>query len=1245
VLIMPHTGDGERIHTTRNTARFFTENRHVAWTVLVAVVLWGVYGYATMPKRKDPDIPVRVAVALTPWPGVAAAKVEQLVTRVVERTIAMSPRVRQPGAYDYGIRSLTLDGLSIVWVQLDEQVRFTKQEFDNINLKLKGITDLPDGAGPVQFNGDFGDTAALMLTVASPKEGDVAISLRARAIAQTIQQVRARALPSQQGTRASLVVAFPLSISSSIPHRIRDLLGRFMTDQGFARDLQPLQGAGFVGLDFLTEADDARILTFVERFRREQLHADELHPDVWRPLVIRDPQEVSAKLAAAAGAKYSYRELDDFTDFIQRSLQSVPQVAKVDRAGVLPQQVLLEYSQEQLASYGIQPVQLGQFLEARNSTLPGGVLEVGGQNLRIDPSSEFRQIEEIGDVLIPTAGASPLYLRDLVTIERGYQNPPRYLNFYSARDASGTWYRARAVTLAVQMRAGQQIHQFGEAVDAMLKTIQHSLPEDLILARTSDQPRQVEENVDLFMDALYEAIILVVLVSWVGFWEWRSALLMALSIPLTLAMTFGMMQVLGIDIQQVSIAALIIALGLLVDDPVVAGDAIKRDLALGHPPLIAAWLGPTKLAKAILFATVTNIAAYLPFLLLSGDTGNFLHSLPIVMTCSLIASRLVSMTFIPLLGYYLLRPTTTPEQPLAERRTRGFTGSYYRFGAWAIRHRWGVFAVSIAFLGLGAVFMGRLKTQFFPDDLQYLSYVDVWLPPDATFAATNRATMHAEEIIRRVAKEYEQAHAAQADTPRPILKSVTSFIGGGSPRFWMSVSPELQQVNYAQLVLEVTDKHDTQKLVGLLQQALSAAVPGARIDVKQLQTNPVEAPIEVRLAARTDVGAGDSESQTRMLRTLADQLQTILRAAPHAARVRDDWGAERFVVRVQIDADRASLAGIANPDVAASSTVALSGMSLTTLREGDKQIPVVGRLRLEERAQLSDLQNLYVYASQNSNKAPLLSISSLTHQMETARIRRRDHFRTISVRAFPVAGALPSEVLNAVEPQLLAFATTLPPGYTMTIGGERAKQESGFKELTMVLAMSAALIFLALVSQFNNAIKPFLVFAAVPYGAVGALAALYVMGTPFGFMAFLGIVSLVGVIISHVIVLFDFIEEAHERGEPLIASLLDAGIARLRPVMITVGATVLALFPLALHGGPLWQPLCYAQIGGLSVATFIELLLVPVLYAIFVLDLKIVKWETHGEPKETLSQIAEPATTPEMHGPMRSSSSITPAAP
>src|SRR5262249_3606106 len=267
-------------------------------------------------------------------------------------------------------------------------------------------------------------------------------------------------------------------------------------------------------------------------------------------------------------------------------------------------------------------------------------------------------------------------------------------------------------------------------------------------------------------------------------------------------------------------------------------------------------------------------------------------------------------------------------------------------------------------------------------------------------------------------------------------------------------------------------------------------------------------------------------------------------------------------------------------------------------------------------------QNLYVYSSQGAQKIPLLQVSSLRNSLEFQRIRRQEHFRTISVECTPVDGALASEVLNAAMPKLAAFRASLPPGYTMVIGGEKAKQVDGFRNLAVVMAISVAAIFLALVLQFNNAVKPLLVFAAVPYGTMGALFALFVMRTPFGFMAFLGVASLVGVIVSHVIVLFDFIEEMHEKGEPLERALVDAGIMRLRPVMITVGATVLALFPLALHGGPLWKPLCYSQIGGLGVATFITLLLVPVLYAIFVLDLKWVKWQSAPASGEDATESA-----------------------
>jgi len=1213
---LAHKSDAEIIEKTHNTARFFVEHRQVAIVALLGTFVWGWYGYHHMPKRKDPDIPVRVAVATCQWPGVSAEQVEQLVTRPIEQTIAQNNYIHPGTASDYGIKSTTLPGFAIVTVQLAETVKDPKTQFSDINLKLNILNGyLPQGAGPIQFQSDFGDTAALMLTVASPPADSLEITLRARGVQRAIESTRAtRPLPLSV-PQLSIVYCFPPTVSADAVRRGFNLAARLLEGEGVLRGVRFFERQGFVALDAGSDYDDAQLVTAAQRIVHERLRESEIHPDAWQAAIIRDPEDTLAKLSAVAGDKYSYRELDDFTDIISRTLVGAPQASKVQRSGVLPQQIDLDYSQERLASYGLQLTNLENALNSRNIALPGGVIEAGQKNLIIDPSGEFESAQAIGSVVVGTsAEGSPVYLRDLVDISRGYQSPAQFLNFYTWRDAAGKWHRSRAVTLAFFMRSGEQIQAFGQEVDRRLEQVRKVLPSDLIMARTSDQPRQVKENLDLFMDALYEAIALVIVVSLVGFWEWRSALLMALAIPITLAMNFGVIYMLGIDLQQVSVATLIIALGLLVDDPVVAGDAIKRGMAEdGHPPLIAAWLGPTKLAKAIMYATVTNIIAYLPFLLLTGNTGEFLYSLPIVMASALICSRLVSMTFIPLLGYYLLRPSQKHEPTLEERRERGFTGFYYKLAGRAIEHRWKVFAGSLLFLALGVYLNTQLKPSFFPNDVQYWSYLDIWLPNDATFATTNAAARQSEEVIRRVAEQYGREHPDKDGNPRQILKSVTTFVGGGGPRFWFSVSPQLQQLNYAQVIIELTDKEDTPPLVDRLQVALSASVPGAYIDAQQLQTNPVDVPIQILLSGQADVTSTEEEKDIHTLRSLARQVESILRASPLTTRVRNDWQEESSGVRLQIDPDRANLAGVTNLDVANSSTAAMSGATMTALREGDKQIPVVARLRMEERAQLSDVQNLYVYASQGSQKVPLVEISSVKNTMESQRILRQEHFRTISVKAFPLPGALTSEALTPAMPALLTFQKSLPPGYKMQIGGELANQTDGFTNLAVVLAISAFGIYLALLLQFNNAIKPFLVFAATPYGAVGALLALFVMGTAFGFMAFLGIASLIGVIISHVIVLFDFIEEMHEKGEPLEQALRDAGIERLRPVMITVGATVLALFPLALHGGPLWKPLCYAQIGGLTVATFVTLLMIPVLYAIFVLDLKLVKWESKTE--------------------------------
>jgi multidrug efflux pump len=1206
---MAHRTDSDYIEKEHNTARFFVENRQISWILLLATVAMGIYGYMQMPKRKDPNIPVRVASVLTQWPGATAQQVEQLVTRPIESTIAENSHIRAPIGADFGLKSLSMPGLSIIQVQLADNITDSKKEFSDMNLKLNSLS-LPQGAGPIKFNSDFGDTAALMLTVASPQEDLSTIHVRAHGVENAIRKIRSARKGKPAGMPVSIVVCFPESVPVDSVSRAVRLFVQYAEELELLSKTELVDGPGFVVADGFTNKDDATLYAAGQTFIQTRLHESEIHPDAWPPILVHDPSQLGPTLAANPGNKYTYHELDNFTDLLSRALRGASEVSRVDTSGVLPEQIYLDYSQERLASYGLQPANLKSILNARNITLPGGTLEVGSKNIIVDPSGEFVTPEDIGNVIVGTSSfGAAVYLRDLVEIRSGYQSPARYLNFYTGQDAQGKWQRTRAVTVAVQMRQGEQIDKFAKNVHAKLEETKGLLPADLIIAATSDQPRQVKENVDLFMDALYEAIALVVIVSLIGFWEWRSALLMALSIPITLAMTFGFTHLLGIDLQQVSIATLIIALGLLVDDPVVAGDSIKRMLAEHHAPVIASWLGPTRLAHAILFATITNIVAYIPFLLLTGTTGEFLFSLPVVMTCALVASRLVSMTFIPFLGYYLLRPTQKKEQSMEDRRSQGFTGFYYRVGKFAIEHRWLVFAGSLAFLGLGGLVGRQLKTQFFPDDVQYLSFMDVWLPNDVPLFVTDRTAKQVENVIRATAEKYGQEHPGKDGKPQPVLKSITTFEGGGGPRFWFSVTPQLQQLNYAQVIVELYEKEDTPKLVGLLQSAISQTVAGARVDVRQLQTNPVDYPVELRVTGLADVNPLEEDKDIANLRAIATKAAAILRTVPKASRVRDDWGQDGFEVTLKVDSDRANLAGVTNQDVAQSSSTALNGAGVTTLRRGDQQIPVVSRLRMEERANLSDIQNLYVYSSSSNNKVPLLSVSSIENILQGLRIRHLEHFRTISVQGFPVAGALPSEVFSTAAPQLAELRKSLPAGYSINVSGEQAKQEQGFRNLTVVMAVSIGLIFLALAFQFKHSVKPILVLAAAPYGVVGALIALYLMGSSFGFMAFLGIASLIGVIVSHVIVLFDFIEEMHEKGEPLELALLDAGIVRLRPVMITVGATILALFPLAMHGGPLWQPLCYAQIGGLGVATFITLLLVPVLYSIFVLDLKVVKWE------------------------------------
>jgi multidrug efflux pump subunit AcrB len=1193
-----------------NISQFFVSKRPIAWTAMIAVLAWGAYAYVKMPQRQDPIIPVVTGVVLTPYPGAEAEKVEQEVTRKIERKVAENPAVEH-------VKSISRPGISIVYVELFDTERNAELVWQDIRGKLGEIPDLPQAAGrPTQsfLNKDFGDSVAVMLTISSPPVTDLEIDLRARSIREAIGAHR-RLLPAVDSTdRWTGVLVYPSLVSRSSVLRNGRMLAQHLVAAGVARDAAVVQApsAGMLDIALRPGTTGSDLQAATARWERETGGVGECQPDVWQPFWVQDLDDLPRELRKNARDKYSYRELEHFADRVRDRLKQSPFVAQIDMVGVQDERVWLAYSGQRLTQFGITPLSLVERIRERNINVPGGQVELPDQNAVVRPTGEYTSAAEIGQTVLGISrDGHPLYLRDLMEVTRGYEDPAAVLNFRTVKAPAGSvsggsqesgppsqyeLQTGRAITLSVRQVKGTHILHYDRDVTAAVQEMQQQLPQDLRIERTSNEPAEVHHKISSFNHCLFEAIVIVVLVSML-FMEWRSALLVAVCIPITVAMALGMAQLLGIDLQQVSIAALIIALGMLVDAPVVAADAINRELAHGQPRSVAAWLGPKRLARAVAYATLTNIVAFLPLLLVEGETGDFIYSLPIVVSLSLVAAMVVAWTFAPLLGFYLLRGQKGFEAAEGAQ-AKGFPRVYQAFVERCIAHRYVSAAVALAILVVGGLLVRSIGSSFFPKDLHDVFVVNLDLPEGARLGQTRDVALDA---IRQI-----DALEGQR------IRSYTTFAGAGGPRFWLSIEPEQRADNYAQILVHTDDKHETAAVVDRLKRALPARIADARVRTQMLETGPpIGIPVQLRLYG----------PDTETLRGLAAQVKATMRSLPGAIDVHDDWGEPVFQMTLKVDADRCALSGLTHQDVASAVGTGLSGLSVSHVRERDRLIDIVLRLRQSERNRLDDLHSLNVVNAGTGVGMPLRQLAAFEPELVTPKIRRRDHERCITVRCDTVPGVLPSAIVAGLQRVLPAPSSTggadgetiaMPGGYRWEFGGEKFEQDQGFASLGIALIVSFLAIYLALVVQFNSASQPLLVYAAVPFGVVGGLIGLLIFGSTFGFMAFLGVASLAGLIISHVIVLFDFIEEMRHKGEPLRKAVVDAGLARLRPVVVTVLACVGGLVPLALSGGPLWEPMCYVQIVGMLVATLVTLVLVPVLYVIFVEDLHLVRWDTEA---------------------------------
>ncbi|HEY2158449.1 MAG TPA: efflux RND transporter permease subunit, partial [Isosphaeraceae bacterium] len=837
-----------------------------------------------------------------------AVEVEQELTRKVEKKLAENPAVEH-------VRSISRQGLSVVFVDLYDTIMDAEPVWQDLDNKLAAMTDLPtsgDRTVRPHLDKDFGDTVAVMLTVSSPPVSDFEVERRAEVIARRLATARDARPPGSRDRRMSGVLVHPAGLDPALVERMARSALQTLTERGAAEDGEYVGMLGAGAIDFRRPpgVDEARVRRELELWEGGAVGAGLGHPDVWPGVAVGPLGELAGELRRRGQqepggvARYTYEELRRFADTIQDRLRQSPRVGKIEQLGTVDEAVYLYMSGRRVGSSELDLDSMAKRLAQRNLDVPGGTFELADQSLTVKPTGKLGGPADLRDIVVGTRDGSPIYLRDMAEVVRGYEDPPRKLNFRTVKAEDGTLSTTRAITLAVRHVKGTQVQEFSRDIDAALASLAGLLPDDLRVERTSNEPEQVRLKIDEFIDCLIEAVVIVVVVSLL-FMEWRSALIVALSIPIAVAMTLGFCAALGIDIQQVSIAALVIALGLLVDDPVVAGDAINRELAHGVRRDVAAWHGPQKLARAIMYATITNCVAFLPLLLVTGATGEFIHSLPVVVTASLVASRVVSMTFIPLLGYYLLRGQHGLE---AGQDGTGpgarFARLYNGFSERLMEHKWTALGGFLILAGSAASPVPLIGTSFFPKDLQPVFTVDLFLPEGTPLRQTKAEALRAvAEIDRAIGQE---------------VASYTTFVGAGGPRFWLSVVPEQEAAAYAQVMVHARDRHRTAALAERLRRELPPRTASARVRVSQLETGPpIGIPVQVRLCG----------SDLATLRQLGDQVKERLRGFPGTTDIQDDWDPEILRLGLKVDPERANLTGVTNQAVASVMNGALSGVT------------------------------------------------------------------------------------------------------------------------------------------------------------------------------------------------------------------------------------------------------------------------------------------------------------------------------
>ena len=893
------------------------------------------------------------------------------------------------------------------------------------------------------------------------------------------------------------------------------------------------------------------------------------------PVFNDDFGDVYGSILAMSADGFSDEELRQHAEVVRHRLLRVPDVAKVELFGVQLEKLFVEISHKRLATLGLDFNQVIAQLGAQNAVEGAGVLNAGTENLQVRIGGQFNSVEELQRFPIrgtnPATGvASTLRLADIAVVKRAYVDPPAVKVRHQGKPV---------IALGVSMTKGGDIISLGHALRREVAAVQRELPLGIEMIQVQDQPAAVSRSVGEFVSVLIEAVLIVLAVSFVALglharplridiWP---GLVVAITIPLVLAITFVTMFYWGVGLHKISLGSLIIALGLLVDDAIIAVEMMVRKLEEGYDRARAATFTYELVAMPMLTGTLITAAGFLPIGLAKSVTGEYTFAIFAVTAAALVISWLVSVYFVPYLGWWLLHTRKQVDGEAHEDELFGgpFYTRFRRTVDWCVQHRWITIALTLISFALGIVGMGRVQQQFFPDSSRPEILVDLWLPEGAT-------VQQSEEVSRRFEARLMQ---------EPGVSTVTSWIGAGVPRFYLPLDQIFQSANVSQSIVLPRDLSAREALRRRLPALLATEFPEVRGRVKLLPNGPpVPYPVQFRVVGPDVKG----------VRGWADEALAVMRANPNMRGVNDNWNQSIKVLRLAVDQDKARALGVTSAGLAQASRTVLSGTTVGQYREGDRLIDIVLRQPVEERNAITDLAGAYLPTA-SGRSIPLSQIASSEFAWEPGVIWRENRDFAVTVQGDVVDGVQGPTVTAQLWPELQRLKSRMPAGYDVVIAGAVAESSKGQGSIAAGVPMMLFIIFTLLMLQLQSFSRAMLVFLTGPLGIAGVAAALLLLDRPFGFVALLGVIALVGMIMRNAVILIDQIEQDRARGVATWNAIVESAVRRFRPIVLTAAAAVLAMIPLS--RSVFWGPMAVAIMGGLIVATALTLLALPAMYA------------------------------------------------